>query len=118
MDHTTFVHHTERTHDLTHNVHDLARIEHAAFDALGQALALEQLHHEIGPAVAKIAEVEDVDDVGMAYTCRRARLAHKALRRGRVLVERLAAQHLERVVAAEHDVLDAKHRTHAALAER
>ena len=97
---------------------DLGRMERAARDAIGEALALEQLHHEVRTAIGEVAEVEHVDDVRMTHARRRARLAQEPLR-GRGVAARRPCERstLSAYVPAEHGVLDAKHRAHAAFAE-
>ena len=92
----------ERVGELARDRDDLRRRQRAAMvDEVRQALALEQLHHEVRPAVGEVAEVEHVDDVGVSNARGRARLAQEVLRRGGLALDDLVAQDLERVVAAE-----------------
>ena len=77
--------------------------------------ALEQLHHEVAPAVWQLTELEDVDDVRMLDQIDDLGFAHEAGHRFGGARD-LAPQHLHRRLAAEHGVLGPI--DHAAAARR
>ena len=78
-----------------------------------ERLALQVLHHEEDRAVVRLAEVGDVDDVGVVDEARRARLAQEAL--DRLLAAAVAVvEDLHRHLFADVDVLAAVDDAHAA----
>ena len=81
-----------------------------------EALALEQLHHEIGRAVLGLAHVVDVDDGGMPDLSARARLEEKPVERVLVLAQ-LGEQELHGEVAVGKLVASRPHRSHAPSAK-
>ena len=90
---------------------------HAGACPLAQAHAAEELHDDERRAVVELDEVGDVDDVAVADPVDGARLLEEP--EHRVAAPRVvAAQELERDLAAELDVLGAVHVAHAALAEQ
>ncbi len=80
---------------------------------LASEVALEQLHHDVRRAVVGRAVVVDLDDPGVADRRRGLGLVEEALHELRV-GRQLRAQHLHGRRAAEHRVLGAEHRAHAA----
>src|SRR5437016_1501850 len=77
------VHGLQRVADRVEDEHRLRCGQRAALDAIGQALALEQLHHEVVAAVGELAMLEHVDDVAVADLVDESRLLLEALdRRG------------------------------------
>jgi hypothetical protein len=84
-------------------------------EASGQRLALEKLHDDVGGAVGKLAEFEDLDDAGVLHATGGARFVEKALGHLRVLRE-VSAQELDGGLATQLLVYGFVHGTHAALA--
>jgi len=104
----------ERLAQLAREHHGLGRCERTAVDHRAEARAGEQLHDEVRAAVREVAEVEDVDDVGVLDPCRGARLAQEAVDAVRVALQHTPVQHLERARPAERGMLgliDAAHAT-------
>ena len=56
----------ERLADLAQQAPRLVGLDRAALHPIGQALAVEELHHEVVAPVGQPPEREDVDDVGVA----------------------------------------------------
>ena len=78
-----------------------------------ERLALQVLHHEEDRAVVRLAEVGDVDDVGVVDEARGARLAQEAL--DRLLAAAVAVvEDLHRHLFTDVDVLGAVDDAHAA----
>ena len=96
--------------------HEDNRQAAALGDALAQRLALEQLHEDVGRAVAVLAEVPHAHDAGVHDLRRRARLVHEAALDRRVAGE-LLEQHLDRDLALEQEMLGDVDRPHPAFAE-
>jgi len=79
-----------------------------------QALALEQLHHQVGRAVLAHPGVEDLDDVGVADGVRRARLVEQPAEH--LLVGHvLTVEHLHRHPTTDARVLGQVHGAHSPL---
>ena len=87
-----------------------------AREALGERLALEELHHDERAAVVGVAEVGDVDDVLVADRRRELRLLLEA-RDDRFALRVLLEQHLDRDALADQRVRRLVDRAHAALAD-
>ena len=51
----------------------------SALEALFERLPFEELHHDIGATVGRIADIENLNDAGMANTRRRLRLLEEPL---------------------------------------
>ena len=85
-------------------------------EALGERLALEELHHDERAAVVGGAEVGDVDDVLVADRRRELRLLLEA-RDDRLALRVLLEQHLHRDALADQRVRRLVDRAHAALAD-
>jgi hypothetical protein len=105
----------ERVGDLGADPQHVGRGERPAEDALGERLAIDQLHHQVvGRAFA--ADVVEGADVGMAQAGDEPRLAletrARAVARGEVL-----GQHFDRDVTAEPGVPGAVDLPHPAGAE-
>lgn len=66
--------------DLPHPAGDVLRGESAGLDEGVQVGALDVLHHEVEPPVARLAEIVDCDDVGVAEPGHGAGLALETLR--------------------------------------
>src|SRR5450432_2663663 len=79
-------------------------------------MAPEELHHEIEDAVVALAEVVDVDDVGLVEAAREARLAQEPLR-DRAHGRELRMDDLDRDLAIDRHLPRAVHRAHPAFAE-
>ena len=77
---------------------------------------LPQLHHEVDDAVLGVAEIRDVDDVGMADLVDRLGFLEEARNQPRIGAE-IRAQHLHRHPLANHGVLGQVDRPHAAFAD-
>ncbi len=86
-------------------------------EPLAERLALEQLHHDEGAAVAVLAEVEDLDDVRRPEPHRDAGLAPEPLALGGA-PPHLRVEQLHRRRPADLDVLGAVDRPHAPGAEQ
>ena len=85
-------------------------------EPIGQALAVEELHHEVVAPVGQPPEREDVDDVRVADLVDRARLVDEPAHQLGIGGD-LRRQHLDRDALAD-DGLDAGvDRPHAALAD-
>jgi hypothetical protein len=82
----------------------------------GEGFAVEEFHHEVAAAARQVAEVEDLDDAGMADRGGRARFVEEP-RDGVAVIRQLRQQHLDRCAAAEQRVFREVHRAHAALAD-
>ena len=80
-----------------------------------EGLALDELHHEHGPA-AVLEHVVEADDVRVLETCECGGLALEALAQLRVVGDP-RVEHLERDDAAEPLVAGAPDHAHTALAE-
>ena len=80
----------ERVGDLDGAPHGLLERQAAARQAVGQRLALEELHHQVVGAVL-VPDVEERADVRVAERRDGARLAREALARLRVTDERRTA---------------------------
>ena len=87
-----------------------------AREALGERLALEELHHDERAAVVGVAEVGDVDDVLVADRRRELRLLLEA-RDDRFALRVLLEQDLDRDALADQRVRRLVDRAHAALAD-
>ena len=87
-----------------------------AREALGERLALEELHHDERAAVVGGAEVGDVDDVLVADRRRELRLLLEP-RDDRFALRVLLEQHLHRDALADQRVRRLVDRAHAALAD-
>ena len=84
-------------------------------ERLAQRLAVDEIHHEVEPAVVEPAEREHVDHVRVIDLVDRARLANEALRRFLADGE-LALEDLDRDALADHRVdcrVDLAHRARA-----
>ncbi len=81
-----------------------------------QVLALEQLHHQIGRAVRKLAKLRDLNQGRMLDQVRRPRLVDEALPHLRV-VRVFLAQQLDRDSTGNLLVYRFVDHTHAAMAE-
>ncbi len=86
-------------------------------DAGAQALALEELHHEVALAVGERAEIEDFDDVLGADAAGRLGLALEA-RHGLALFGDARVQDLDGHLAVDSGVLPLVNGTHSAFAEQ
>jgi hypothetical protein len=85
--------------------------------ALSQVLALQELHHEVGPTVGERAEVRDVDDVRVADPVDGHRLRAEAAHQRRV--HRVECMHdLDRHQPRDLRVLGAVDPPHPAFAEQ
>ena len=107
----------ERARDLRGDPDRAHRRERRAEpDRRAERLARHELHHRVGHAVGRGAEVGDVDDVGVADARRRLGLLDEpADRRG--VAHRLALEDLDRERALDHRVARGEHHAHAALAD-
>jgi hypothetical protein len=94
----------------------IGRHRRRQLDRLRQRLAVDVLHHRVGQAVGRGAEVGDVDDVGVADARRRLGLLHEALDRAGVARD-LALEHLHRQRPLDDQVARGEHHAHAALAD-
>ena len=107
----------ERVDDLPRARHCLVEGQGAEVSqAIAQALALEQLHHEIDDAVVGVAEVGDVDDVGVADLVDGLGLLEEARHQARIGAQ-VRAQHLDGHPLADHRMLGEVDGTHATFAE-
>ncbi len=88
---------------------------HRGAHPFGERAALDQLEHEEGNPVL-VAEVEDLEDVGMLETGDRPRLLLEPLAIGRFVGEDVG-QDLDRHVAIEGGVVGAVDRSHAATTD-
>ncbi len=100
--------------DLGRDVEHLVGRHRAAADPIGEGLALQVLHHEVGGAVGELPEVADVDDVGVADGRRRLRLANEAAH-DLLVAGDLAAEHLHREALVQGGVGREVDHAHAAL---
>src|ERR1044071_328029 len=100
VDHADGVGGVERPEHLDRDLRRERRIERAAArEEAGQVLAAQQFHGDVRLAVGQPAEVEDLDDAGVADRARRARLLEEAVADDAVLGE-LRQQHLDSTGAA------------------
>jgi hypothetical protein len=93
-----------------------AGIERPFLDGLRQRLALQKLHHEVGVAVWKHAEVGDIDDVAVADLRRRLGFLDEALYRRRVL-RCFFAEDLDRDRLVDEHVAGLVDHAHATFSE-
>jgi hypothetical protein len=107
----------QRRRDLLRDQQDALLGQRAlAQQALGERLALEELHHHERPAVAGGAEVGDVDDVLVADRGGEPRLLLEP-RDDLILARVLVEQDLDRDALADQRVGGLVDRAHAALAD-
>src|SRR5262249_48557390 len=105
---------------LPEDVARLVELEWSRREARGQALALEQLHHDVDDEAAASLldspEVDDVDDVLVADVVGRLGLVEEA--RGQHLVaDQLLEQHLDGDALADERMLAEVDGAHATLAD-
>jgi hypothetical protein len=116
MDDADAVRRREGRDDRTEDAEGLAGRQRAvARPSIGERLTFEEIHHEDGRAVLVLDDVVHRDDVRVAHGARGARLAQRALARGRVVV--LLVDELERQRLARDEVRGRPYRAHPALAE-
>ena len=117
MDDALVVRGAERTADLLRDRDRLLGGHRCAvLDRARQRDAVDVLHHRVGHAVGRGAEIGDVDDVRVANSRCRLRLLDEALDR-RGVAHDLALEHLDRERALDHGVARGEHHAHAALAD-
>jgi hypothetical protein len=116
MDDAARVRGGERAGDLRHDRRTLERLDPLPPHACLEALAPQQRHHDVRPAVAVRAEIVDLDDTRVIDRGRGARLVEEALHDRRVR-RHLRQQHLQRSQPPERNVLGAIHHPHAAAPE-
>ncbi len=106
----------QRVAQLAHDAHGLFEVEAlVGVEEVLEFLAADELHHEEGD-VALLAEVVNLDDVGMVQPRHGLRLAHEPHREilGRILVEVALEDGLDRhppVEARVHPLVNDPHRT-------
>jgi hypothetical protein len=81
-----------------------------------QRLTRQPLHHEVAPPAERLAEREDIDDVGMADLVDDTRFVDEARHRDRVRAQ-LFLEHLDRGALADHRMDGREHDPHPADAE-
>ena len=106
----------ETARDVSGDIHRFADGQGSIGDPLAQGLALEQLHHRVGMAVA-LPDVEDRQDVGVRQRRNRVRFALEARQRLRISGDG-RRNNLDRDVAIQPPVARAIDLAHAARAER
>ena len=102
--------------DLRPELHHLVERQRALLQAIGERLALEQLHHQ-EVRVALVPDVEQRADVGMVERGDRLRLALEALA-ALVVLREADGKDLDGDAAVEAGVLPAPDLAHAAGADR
>jgi hypothetical protein len=108
----------DRAADAGEHSDGLVERERAAGEPLGEVLAVEQLHREVGDAGRGVdVEVEDLHDVGPAHAGGGLGLAHEAGARGVGLDDR-GVHELERDGLAEAQVGGPPHAAHAAALQK
>ena len=116
VDHALLVRHLERLGDLRCDAQPVLQIERTRGQALGERLALDELHHDVARLAVLLRPVDRRD--GRVVDGRQhPGLAFEARDAGGVLRE-LVRQHLDRHVAAELAVARAIDLAHAADAEQ
>ena len=112
---TSVVHFAERVGRLADELHGIAHGQRAvALHALGQRLALQQLHHDVGEVAVARHDVEHPHDVGAAEPRGDARFAEKASLPDVGGLAAAGAQHLHSNVRAQpqvHRLVDVACRT-------
>ena len=117
VDHQVLVRVLHRRGQLQEDVEPRVGVEHARFGVLDQRRAVDELHHQVRPAVGRRAAVEQPGDVGMVEAGEDLPLGAEAADDG--IGVHPALQHLEgdalveRVVVADGEI----DRAHAALAQ-
>src|SRR3569623_123300 len=86
------------------------------FELVRQRVAAQQLHDEVEDAVVGLADVVDVDDIGLVEPAREPRLAQEAFHRDAVARE-LGMNDLDRDLAVDRNLVRAIDGDHAAVAE-
>ncbi len=81
-----------------------------------EIVAFQQIHHQIGPAVFGLVEVDDLNDVGMAQLGRYRGFAAEPLQSGLISRE-IDVQDLQRVPSAQPGVPRFEHLAHRAAAD-
>ena len=84
---------------------------------VAEALALEELHHEVGGAVGQVAEVRDVDDVRVADARRGLRFLQEAVEDLAILCQ-IGAEDLHGDLLVDHLVAREIDEAHPAFAEQ
>ena len=112
-----FVRRMERRRNATHDVdQQIGRDAMIFAKHVFEALAIEQLHHEVVLPRAVNADVEDVNDVVVANRIHRLRLSDETRNDFRIFRE-LQVEHLDRRALADQRVLRPVDGTEAALTE-
>jgi len=106
----------QRVDDLACDGDGLVDGHRAGRQAIAQALAFHQLHHEIDDAVIRVPEIGNVHDVRVADFVDRFGLLEKARDEARIGAQ-VRAQHLDGHPLADHGVLGQIDRTHASLSQ-
>lgn len=108
----------ERVGKLPADVEDIRKRQETALfgQATGQGLAFEELHHQIGRAVGKLAKVRDLDEARMVHQIDRSRLIEKTVHElGRACEKGM--EHFDGNDTRDALVLCSINDSHAALAE-
>ena len=117
MDDPLLVRHRQRREDLDHHVDELVHRElRLAQEALGQRLAEELLHHQVGAPVVELTHVVDLADVRVPERARDPRLVLEARHRV-ALLRALRVQHLDRDQPTDGQVLGLVDLPHPAFAD-
>jgi hypothetical protein len=116
MDDAAVVGGRQRARDLPRQLDQLGLAHERPRQALAQGLTGDELHDDEGLAVGQVAEVVDLDDVGVAQGRGDAGLVEEPGHHVAGVGE-LRQQHLDRRRSAEQRVLGAVHGAHTTLAE-